>query len=188
MRTHLLPLCLCCAAAGAVLAACGDDFTRPPPQFDNVADTATLYALTGTAIGLPSGFDGVTGTTARTDLNAPFDFAVDLDAGTDLRLLPTGALGLLIDPGIAIVTETFDGVASAPLEGYVRDSALTAEVGTVFVLRSRTSNQQCALGALPRYGKFRVLAIDPGARAVTLEFLIDFNCGYRGLEPGTPVD
>jgi hypothetical protein len=188
MRTHLPPLWLCCAAAGAVVAACGDDLTRPPPQFDNVVDTATLYALTGTAIDLPSGFDGVTGATARTDLNAPFDFAVDLEAGNVLRLFPTGALGLLVDPGIVIVTETFDGVASAPLEGYARDSALTAQVGTVFVLRSRASNQQCAIGALPRYGKFRVLAVDPDVRTVTLEFLIDFNCGYRGLEPGTPVD
>jgi hypothetical protein len=39
---------------------------------------------------------------------------------------------------------------------------------------------------LPRYGKFQVLAIDPAQRTVTLEFLIDRNCGYRGLEPGLP--
>jgi hypothetical protein len=188
MRARHLLLSLSCAAAATTLAACGADTTLPPVQFDNVVDTTTLYALTGTAIDLPSGFDGVTGIRVRTDLSTAFDFAVDLAAGDVLQLLTTGALGLLEDPGIAVVPRTFDGLLVAPTEGYVRDSVLTAEVGSVFVLRSRASNALCSLGALPRYGKFQVLGIDPAARAITLEFLIDYNCGYRGLEPGTPVE
>jgi hypothetical protein len=188
MRTHLLLLRLCCAAAGAAVVACGDDTNLPAPVFENVVDTTTLYALTGTPIGSPSGFDGVAGVPARTDLNAAFDFAVDLAAGDVLQLFPTGALGLVEEPGLLLVIESFEGLTSAPLEGYEPDSVLTADVGSVFVLRSRSSNQLCALGALPRYGKFRVLEIDPATRAARLEFLINYNCGYRGLEPGTPVE
>jgi hypothetical protein len=39
---------------------------------------------------------------------------------------------------------------------------------------------------LPRYGKFRVLDLNIEERSVTLELLVDVNCGYRGLEPGFP--
>jgi hypothetical protein len=169
--------------------ACGDDAQLPPPQFENVVDTAVLYALTGTPIATPSGFDGVQGVTVRTDLNRPFDFAVDLDGANVLQLLPAGALGYAAEAGLLIATESFDGITTAPLDGYVPDSVRAADVGTVFVLRSRASSELCALGGvLPRYSKFRVVAIDLPQRAITLEFLVDRNCGYRGLEPGLPAD
>jgi hypothetical protein len=64
---------------------------------------------------------------------------------------------------------------------------VVASPGTLFVIRSRSSNVQCAFsGGLPRYGKFHVLGVDLVARTVTLEMLVDLNCGYRGLEPGIP--
>jgi hypothetical protein len=86
-----------------------------------------------------------------------------------------------------LTDQAFDALTSAPLEGYVTDSALVVAANTVFVIRSRTSPVQCAFsGGLPRYGKFHVLNVDLGARTVTLEMLVDLNCGYRGLEPGTP--
>jgi hypothetical protein len=188
MRIPVLLFRLGCVATGAALAACGDDTTLPTPIFENVVDTITLHALTGTAIGLPSGYDGVTGTAARTDLSASFDFAVDLPADDVVELLTTGALGLTVDPGIAISLLSFDGLVIAPGEDYVRDSVLTAGEGTVFVLRSRQTTQLCSIGALPRYSKFHILDIDPAARTVTFEFLVNRNCGYRGLQPGTPVE
>jgi hypothetical protein len=172
-------------AAGA---ACGSGTQLSPPQFDNVVDTIVLYALTGTPIATPSGFDGVQGTAVRTDLNLPFDFAVDLDDGT-LELKPAGTLGYAAGAGILVSTESFDGITSAPLDGYAGDTVRTAGVGTVFVLRSRASSELCPLaGSLPRYSKFRVLGIEPADRTTTLEFLVNRNCGYRGLEPGLPVD
>lgn len=187
MRAISLRYCRFSPLLVAAALACGSETTIAPPQFANVVDTTILYALTGTPIGTPSGFDGVQGTTVRTDLNSPFDFAVDLAANGDVQLLPAGALGYFEEPGLLISTQTFDAVVSAPLDGYVLDSALTATTGSVFVLRSRSSSAFCtSTGALPRYGKFQVLAIDPAQRTVTLEFLIDRNCGYRGLEPGLP--
>jgi hypothetical protein len=175
-------------AAVPAVAACGDDTTLPTPIYENVVDTTMLYALTGTALGLPSGFDGIAGITARTDLTESFDFAVDLPADDVVELMPTGAIGLTVDPGLILMPVSFEAIETAPLEGYVQDSVLTAREGTVFVLRSRASSELCTIGSLPRYSKFRVLEIDPQARSVTLEFLIDLNCGYRGLEPGTPVE
>jgi len=180
---RVLPV-LVIAAAGA----CSDTTALPPVQYDNVLDTTFLAALTGTAIGSPSAFDGVAAETARTDLNEPFDFAVDLDDAGAVLLYPAGALGFAPDPGVLVERRAFDDVRSAPTDGYVQDSVVTATVGTVFVLRSRLSTQQCSSGALPRYAKFQVLAIDQQSRTVTLEFLANLNCGYRGLEPGTPTD
>ncbi|MDH4043733.1 MAG: hypothetical protein OEY20_01480 [Gemmatimonadota bacterium] len=172
---------------GAVVTACGSDTTLAPARFENVLDTTVLYALTGTPIGTPSGFDGVQAAPVRTDLNVAFDFAVDITPMGSLQLLPTGALGYFPEPGLLVSFRTFDLLVTAPLDGYVLDSALTVETGGVFVLRSRSSSDLCTnTGALPRYGKFHVLAIDAAQRNVTLEFLVNRNCGYRGLEPGLP--
>ena len=71
---------------------------------------------------------------------------------------------------------------------YEIDSALLVTPGTVFLARSRSSSVLCSfLGSLARYGKFHVLDIDTGNRSVTLELLVDLNCGFRGLEPGIPT-
>jgi hypothetical protein len=185
LRHRLFPTTI-----GALLVsvlACGDDFTLPDPSFINVVDTVVLAALSGTPISAPSGFDVVVGEAVRTDRTNAFDFAFDLDAGDTPRLHPAGTLGLAPDAGILRSEESFAGITSAPLEGYVTDSTLVAPPGTVFVVRSRNSNVQCSLsGGLPRYGKFHVLSVDLQTRAITLEMLVDLNCGYRGLEPGTP--
>jgi hypothetical protein len=177
---------LAAVAVYSVSSACSSATSLPPVQFDNVVDTTTLYALTGTPIGEPSGYDGIGAVPVRTDLNAPFDFAIDFDSSDQLVLYPSGTLGLSSDPGILIVTDSFDGVTSAPLEGYVQDSTVVATPGTVFVLKTRLSSTLCLAGALPRYGKFHVLSVDPQARSATFELLMDLNCGYRDLQPGTP--
>jgi hypothetical protein len=173
----------------AAAMACGSDSRLPPAQFENVVDTVVLYALTGTPIPTPSGFDGVRGIPVRTDLNLPFDFAVDLDASNVLYLMPAGTLGYAEEPGLLVTADSFDGVSFAPLQGYVPDTVRTADVGTVFVLRSRATSELCAqASALPRYSKFHVLGIDLPQRAITLEVLVDRNCGYRGLQPGLPTE
>ena len=190
MRPISLPRLLFPAAAGAALIValgCGDDLTLPPATFENTVDTVVLAALSGTPIDQPSGFDVVVAQPVRTDRTNGFDFAFDIDEGGIPRIYPAGTLGLSSEPGILESNRTFDAITSAPVEDYVTDTALVVQAGTVFIVRSRSSNVQCALaGSLPRYGKFHVLGVDPQARAVTLELLVDLNCGYRGLEPGTP--
>jgi hypothetical protein len=61
-------------------------------------------------------------------------------------------------------------------------------VNDVFIGRSRNTSGNCYyLGSLPRYGKFRVVAVDVPNRTITLETLVNVNCGYRKLEPGFPT-
>jgi hypothetical protein len=179
------------SALGALLVAgvgaCNTGPTLPTPLNTNVVDTVTLSALTGTPIAHPSAFDVVLGQPARSDRTTAFDFAVDLDQAGTTRVYPSGVLGLSKEPAILLSNNAFDAVLSAPLDGYESDSAVAVTAGTVFVVRSRSSSNQCGLTtAVPRYGKFHVLAIDPQTRTVTLELLVDLNCGYRGLEPGLP--
>lgn len=172
--------------ASAAVIGCGDDFGLPPAAFENVVDTTTVFALRGTPIAAPSAYDVVNRRRARTELGELFDFAFDItDEGTP-QLFPAGFFGF--DPAAIVrMNTTFDAIVTAPDEGFVRDSAVTIEVGTVFVVQSRATSALCSfLGALPRYGKFRVLALDPAERSLQLELLVDANCGYRSLRPGVP--
>ena len=179
---RLIPVLL----TAAFLAACGDPVNLNPPSTANVVDTVQLHALRGTAVALPSGYDVPTKQTIRTD-RPNFDFAFDIsDAGVAL-VYPAGALGLGEDPGLLVIPDTFDNVGTAPIEGYVTTSAVDVAVDVVFVVRSRPAGNGCTFtGALPRYGKFRVLSLDPVARTITLENLVNQNCGYRDLLPGLP--
>lgn len=167
--------------------ACDNPLDVPAATDTNRVDTVTLYALRGTDLLLPSAYDVVGRTVAHTDRLEGFDFAFDIgDDGTPL-LYPAGALGLAKDPGILLMTTTFDSVTTAPLTGFVVDSVQHLSVGSVFVVKSRPNGLNCALaGSLPRYGKFRVMGVDAAKRSITFETVVDANCGYRGLEPGLP--
>jgi len=190
---HLPTLCdriawLLAAVIVAGVTACNNPLALPPAVFENTVDTVTLHAITGTDIALPSAFDIISSALARTDRAQPFDFAFDIDASGAPVAIPSGLLGLSTDPGLLLWEAPFDSLVPAPDEGYVTDSSITFAVGTVLIGRSRFSSQDCALlGSLPRYGKFRVLAIDLQARSVAVEYLINRNCGYRNLEPGFPT-
>lgn len=173
------------------LSACDDSLGLPNPAFANRVDTITLYALNGTPIRLPSAYDVVTASDSRTERGDPFDFAFNIDENGTALILPPGAMGGAFPKlaGVLLSDEEFESIRSAPLEEYVADSAIAIAESSVFVVQSRPERTpDCLfLGALPRYGKFRVLALNPTERSVTLELLVDINCGYRGLEPGFPA-
>ena len=180
------------AAASCLLAtlACDDPLALRPPFDESFVDTLTLHALRGTPISAPSGYNVARRQPARTDRAVePFDFAFDIDGDTSSLIFTTGALGLARSSGIQLSDRPFDEIEVAPLEDYERDSSLAVIVGSVFIIRSRPSADDCPffLGALPRYGKFQVLEIESNARQITLEALVNINCGYRSLEPGLPT-
>jgi hypothetical protein len=83
----------------------------------------------------------------------------------------------------------FGDIVIAPLEDYQLDSALVVGVDSVFIVRSRPTSFGCVffLGQLPRYGKFHVLDLSLETRQITLENLVNVNCGYRSLEFGIPT-
>ena len=173
--------------AAAVLSGCGNPLALPPAQFENRVDTVTLYALRETAIGTPSGFDVVGRRASRTDLAQPFDFAFDIDSTGAAVLLPAASLGVSGNAGMALQDTTFEGLTEVPTVEFTTDRAVAIAAGNVLVIRSRPSSDFCSLlGSLPRYGKLRVLGLDPTARTMTFEAVINVNCGYRNLEPGFP--
>lgn len=178
------------AALGALaaVAACGDTAGLPPPAVENVVDTAIVFALTGTEIGTPSGFDVIAALPARPEQLDPYDFVFDIDTAGTALLMPSLLVGLSSSAGLLKSSQSFDAITRAPLEDYVPDTALVVTEGTVFLARSRSSQEGCSayLGAIPRYGKFEVVAVDLDARTVTLQHMINLNCGYRDLQPGLP--
>jgi len=170
-------------------AACGNSTGLPSAGFPNYVDTAMLYALTGTPIGTPSGYDITVQMVSYPEQGATFDFAFDITEDGVAQVLPAKLLGRTTVAGIQAAETSFDSIREAPLDGYVTDTAFTVANGTTFLARSRAYSNNCGyVSALPRYGKFRVLAIDEATRTVTLEAMVDWNCGYRQLEPGVPTN
>lgn len=177
---------------GVVLfsAGCDNTLALPPATVSNVVDTVTLYALQGTSITSASGFDVTLRVTARTDRQGEgFDIAFDLNDEGQALIFTTGALGLDARSGIQTSDRAFGDIVIAPLEDYPLDSALVVGVDSVFIVRSRPTSFGCVffLGQLPRYGKFHVLDLNLETRQITMEHLVNVNCGFRGLESGIPI-
>ncbi len=169
-------------------SACGGDLGLPPATVVNRVDTVTMFALRGTSIASPSGYDMVDLALVRTDQGEIFDIAFDIDSLGAALIYPADALGISAGAGVQKRDQTFDELRRAPRDDYVVDSALVVTRGTVFAARSRSSSLFCSfLGALPRFGKFHVLDVNQSERTITLELLIDVNCGYLNLEPGIPT-
>jgi hypothetical protein len=184
------------AAVGviALTTGCDNTLALPLATVANVIDTVTLYALQGTAIIEPSGFDVVNARPARTDRQGEqFDMAFDIDETGLALIFTTASLGLDVESAIQPSDRNFADITIAPLEDYEMEEPLEVGVESVFLVRSRpdagVGTTACAffLGQLPRYGKFRVLSLDAGTRQITLEILVNLNCGYRSLEAGVPI-
>jgi len=184
LRPRLGFLAAACGVA-ALAAACNVDNLGLPLATDaNVVDTVSLWALDGTALSLPSGYQLSSKTTVRTDRSSSFDFAFNVDTLGRLEFLPTGALGLGIGSGLQRATATFEAIGTPPTAAFTSDSAFVFDTGTVAVVRSRPG---CSLGAtIFFYAKLKVLAYDAVARRVDFEILVNANCGYRSLQPGVP--
>jgi hypothetical protein len=176
------------AATVFVGAACGGDITLPPATIANTIDTVELWALNDTPIGTPSGLDLVTALEIRPELGAPFDLAFDIDSAGTARLIQSSVLGLGGIAGLQETDRAFEDVLRAPVEDFVTDVPFALTVGDVLVARSRSTSGGCSvlIGSLPRYAKIEVLAIDAVARTVSLQIMVNLNCGYRDLVEGVP--
>jgi hypothetical protein len=174
----------------AAATACGDANLLPPAQLGVRDDTVTLWALTGTSIQLPSAYDVVLGTVARTDRTPDFDLAFDfvydsLKHDTVAAFMPRGALGLSADGGLLQVATRFDSLYAAPGSGYDAYKTVFLDTTTVVVVRSRT--QVCNFGiSSGYYAKIRPLTISRTYRNIIMRLVTDPNCGYHSLQPGIP--
>jgi hypothetical protein len=193
MRSRRSSCTLAVATTGlALLAACGGT-VNPPAAIPNVLDTVTLYALAGTPIATPSAFSILGNTVIRTDLSGVvFDFAFNFDSVGEPVLLPVAAIigstpDTLTLPGLMVTTTPFADITVAPTGGYEVNKPLVVSVGNVVLVRSHFVNPCPDGSANSLYGKLAVLAIDATARTIELAVLVDQNCAYLGLSPGTPT-
>jgi hypothetical protein len=170
-------------AAAFLGAACSAELTLPPASDENVVDTVTLYALSGTPIGTYSAYQMDLKRVVRTDQTSAFDFVFDIDtAGPALH--PSGLYGLAEGAGFQDGGAPFDSLTFAPLDGYEYQAATPIDSGDVLYVRSRPVT--CLFGTFAYFGKLEVLAVDTVARRIDLQVLVNANCGYRSLEPGIP--
>ena len=182
-------VCLTTVAGLALFAACKSPQNLPNATIPNQSDTVTLYALSGTAPGTPSGYAliGPAGPlVVYTERSFTFDFAFDIDSQP--KLLPSGTFPTL--PNVAGLQKSsaasFFALREAPLDGYVIDQPLVIGPGMLILVRSAT--QICADGTNHSlYGKMQILEIDYVARTLQFEVMVDRNCGYLNLTPGIPT-
>ena len=175
------------AAVLGVVAACNDSNGLPRAGNPNEVDTLSLFALDGTPLSSPSGYDVAGNVAVRTDRAVAFDFVFNIDSAGHAVLLPTGAMGLSRSSGIQVQSVAFEAVTTAPGGAYVDTMAVRLDSGTVAVVHSRATNCLTFSALVFYYAKIEVLAIDTVARRIDFQVLVDQNCGYRGLEPGIPL-
>ena len=173
----------------ALLTACNNSLLVPA-NIDNVVDTVTLYAWSGTPLFTPSAYAINGPALVRTDLSISFDFAFNFDSLRRPVLFPAGVLGLptaAIQPGFQSTATPFADVTIAPIDGYEIKQPFVVDTGRVVLARSRSL--PCPDGTIQSlYAKLHVLSVDTAAAARTIRFeiLADQNCAYRGLAPGIP--
>ena len=188
MRKKIAPLGMMIVA----LAGCNDPNSLPDASEPNLTDTVTVFAIDGTPVATPSGFSIDLGNPVRLDQFPAFDFAYNVDVSGNPVLLPPRAAGMprsnldagILPQGTATDGLQWDQITVAPFDGYITLDPVVAAVGNTYVIRSRVI---CSIG-VPRYGKIEVLEFNsaPDSLSVTLQILLNQNCGYRGLEPGLP--
>lgn len=163
-----------------------------------IADTLTVYALTGTPPSYPAAFLASSGAVTRADGSFNFDVAFDIDPSNHVVIYPQklvgvpcvvgalncgGALGAK-PVGLQRITVAFDSLQRAPASGYQFDSTYTLTPGQGLVMQVQSSSE-CPLSfSTIMYSKFMIDSIDTGRRAVFFRSVNNPNCGYRSLVPG----
>jgi hypothetical protein len=198
MKSRLLVSSISLASALAFgLAACSD-----PNQGITVdpvlADTLTVYALSGTSPSFPAGYLASAGAVTRADGNFNFDVAFDIDAASNIIVYPQklvgvpcvvgalncgGALGAK-PVGLQRITGSFDALERAPNSAYVFDSSFVVTPGQGLVMQVQSAGDCTRYFSTLHYTKFVVDSIDVARRAVYFRAVHDPNCGYRNLVAG----
>jgi hypothetical protein len=155
-----------------------------------IADTLTVFALSGTPPSYPAGFLASSGAVTRADGSFNFDVAFDINASSQVVIYPQklvgvpcvvgalncgGALGAK-PVGLQRITVAFDSLQRGPTSGYQFDSTFAMQV---------QSASECPLSfSTVMYSKFVIDSIDTGRRAIYFRSINNPNCGYRSLVPG----
>lgn len=180
------------AVALAVAAiACGDP-TRQKATTPNMLSSYSVYPLTGSPGAVPTALSLFAGP-RRADAGFTFDVAFDLDASRRIIVYPVHALvgplagSVATRIGLQTVPGTFEALRQAPERGYDTLAVRTITPGQVVAVEliDRASGQCLySLSGQSLYAKFVVDSVD-ASRRLFVRTVVDFNCGYRSLQPDT---
>jgi hypothetical protein len=184
-------------AFGAVVASfifAGCDNTNPfAAQLPTTQDVFTIFALTGTPPAYPSGLNTYGRSPTRVDGNAAFDVAFDINADGNAILYPVKLVVSSVSGdrpvGLRLVPGVWDSVTEAPTGTYQTDSAVVASKGQVVVVQANrgTSGDVCSFNISPFiYSKILVDSIDVKSHTITIQTVMDPNCGFRSFAAGIP--
>lgn len=185
-RGRALLLTVALAAVGLMgLTACGaDPFAI---KWSSSPDTAVMYSLARSDLGLPSGFNfnyqyRASVHIERINATGNWDVALDTRGGS-LVLLPPGALGIQSQARVTeLPGKTFDEVTVAPADTavYSADQPVPLRLGSVYVVRTNqvigSFGTRCVY-----YAKLEPLEID--VTEGVLRFVFDSSpvCNDRSL-------
>jgi len=184
-------------ALGAIVAsvffvAC-DDSNPFAAQLPTSQDVYTLFALTGTPPAYPSGLNTFARSPTRVDGNASFDVAFDINADGKAVLYPVKLIVTSVSGdrpvGLRKVAGTFDSITEAPTGTYQTDSAIVAAKGEIVVVEANrgSSGDVCSFNISPNiYTKILVDSIDVASHTITIQTVMDPNCGFRSFADGIP--
>ncbi|MBC7788459.1 MAG: hypothetical protein H7Z74_00825 [Anaerolineae bacterium] len=171
-----------CVSLG--FTACGDP-TRFTANFSTVADTITVFALTGTPLSVPTALNTFHHEAVRAEATSGYDVVFDIDASGRVVLYPPSAVGGFGSAGLRTVTDAFDDLETAPNRGFDSIDPLTVSAGEVVVIRAEPP--ECANSIRPEiYTKLVVDSIDLVNRTITFRVRVNPNCGFRDLTEGVP--
>jgi hypothetical protein len=180
------------ALAVTLLSACGNDslFNASAPT---IADTYTIFALTGTPPAYPSALDTYFRQPVRVDGSGAFDVAFDLDPSGRIVIYPVKLVVRSLNGdrriGLMKVAESFALVTSAPKGTYQTDSAVVVSPGEVVVIEAQRNrgSDACQFALSPNiYTKLVVDSVAIATRTITVRTVMDPNCGFRSFEEGIP--
>ena len=175
------------ALSALCVAACGDT-QRLPAMGPVISDTLIVYALKGTDVTVPTALSLQNLAVVRATGVFDYDLAFDIDDAGNAVLYPMELLVAADAPfrrvGLRKLkeTETYEGILSAPREGYVYDKALTLAKGEAVIIEAGIPCQYPYPSVV--YGKLKIDSIVPARRAIFFQAVSDPSCGFRSLVPG----
>jgi hypothetical protein len=127
------------------------------------------------------------------DGNASFDVAFDINADGNAILYPVklivSSIGGNRPVGLRKVAGTFDSITEAPSGIYQTDTAVVASKGEIVVVEANrgSSGDVCSFNISPNiYTKILVDSIDTASHTITIQTVMDPNCGFRSFATGIP--
>jgi hypothetical protein len=179
-------------AAVASLAAC-KELTSIDASFPNVTESATLYTINGSPPGTPTAVNLFSTSIFRADQGFSFDVAFDMNAAGDVLLIPprqlSSGFSAPYSVGLQVVPGPFEGVASAPKDGYRADSVLTVRKGAIVVVESHdTGNCAYAIKGQSFFSKIVITEVNTDLRQISVTMTVNRNCGFRSFAAGIPKD